>query len=81
MCSYLISIKDAKPTPYSIGILHSFVLLLSIFAMPISVLAAGNIKIAIDAEFGIPFSTSAQAVRNGERLHRLAGTQGWEGQA
>lgn len=30
--------------------------------------AAGNIKIAIDAEFGIPFSTSAQAVRNGAQV-------------
>lgn len=30
--------------------------------------AAGTIKIAIDAEFGIPFSTSAQAVRNGAQV-------------
>jgi branched-chain amino acid transport system substrate-binding protein len=68
MCNYLISIKDAKLIPESIGILHLFILLLSIFAMPVSVLAAGNIKIAIDAEFGIPFSTSAQAVRNGAQV-------------
>lgn len=30
--------------------------------------AAGSIKIAIDAEFGIPLSTSAQAVRNGAQV-------------
>ena len=36
--------------------------------MQVSALAAGNIKIAIDAEFGIPFSTSAQAVRNGAQV-------------
>lgn len=30
--------------------------------------AAGNIKIAIDAEFGIPNSTSAQAVRHGAQV-------------
>lgn len=30
--------------------------------------ASGNIKIAIDAEFGIPNSTSAQAVRTGAQL-------------
>lgn len=30
--------------------------------------AAGNIKVAIDAEFGIPSSTSAQAVRNGAQV-------------
>lgn len=35
-----------------------------IAALPTAV-AAANIKIAIDAEFGIPHSTSAQAVRNG----------------
>ena len=33
-----------------------------------SVWAAGHIKIAIDAEFGIPLSTSAQAVRNGAQV-------------
>lgn len=33
-----------------------------------SAFAAGNIKIGIDAEFGIPNSTSAQAVRNGAQV-------------
>lgn len=31
-------------------------------------LAAGTIKIAIDGEFGIPFSTSAQAIRQGAQV-------------
>lgn len=50
------------------NLLKSLVLLASIFVAPASSLATGNIKIAIDAEFGIPFSTSAQAVRNGAQV-------------
>lgn len=45
--------------------LISFVLALALLVVTATVSAAGNIKIAIDAEFGIPNSTSAQAVRNG----------------
>ena len=48
--------------------LRSFVFSVSLLAMQVSALAAANIKIAIDAEFGIPFSTSAQAVRNGAQV-------------
>lgn len=50
------------------NLLRSLVLLASILTIPASSLATGNIKIAIDAEFGIPFSTSAQAVRNGAQV-------------
>lgn len=48
--------------------LRSFVLLVSILVSSAAAIAAGNIKIAIDAEFGIPGSTSAQAVRNGAQV-------------
>lgn len=51
-----------------LNFLRPLVFLTSIFALPASALAAGNIKIAIDAEFGIPLSTSAQAVRNGAQV-------------
>jgi branched-chain amino acid transport system substrate-binding protein len=43
-------------------------LLASFFLTYASAFAAGNIKIAIDAEFGIPLSTSAQAIRNGAQV-------------
>ena len=43
-------------------------LLTSLFAVQGAAHAADNIKIAIDAEFGIPFSTSAQAIRNGAQV-------------
>jgi len=46
----------------------SFLLTSVLLALSASTLAAGNIKIAIDAEFGIPHSTSAQAVRTGAQL-------------
>ncbi|MDI1246752.1 MAG: ABC transporter substrate-binding protein [Rhodoferax sp.] len=46
----------------------SFFLLSVLLVLSASALAAGNIKIAIDAEFGIPNSTSAQAVRTGAQL-------------
>ena len=42
--------------------------LLLVSGFGFSAFAAGNIKIAIDAEFGIPNSTSAQAVRNGAQV-------------
>ena len=44
------------------------VLLASLLCAHSVALAAGTIKIAIDAEFSIPFSTSAQAVRNGAQV-------------
>ncbi len=50
------------------NLLRWIVLLAGLFAVPAPLLAAGNIKIAVDAEFGIPFSTSAQAVRNGAQV-------------
>lgn len=46
----------------------SFLLLAVMVAAAATAHAAGNIKIAIDAEFGIPNSTSAQAVRNGAQV-------------
>lgn len=46
----------------------SFLLLAVMVAATAAAHAAGNIKIAIDAEFGIPNSTSAQAVRNGAQV-------------
>ena len=48
--------------------LRSRLLLIGLLGAHLSVLAAGNIKIAIDAEFGVPSSTSAQAVRNGAQV-------------
>ena len=48
--------------------LRSFVLLVAMAASNTTALASGNIKIGIDAEFGIPYSTSAQAVRNGAQV-------------
>ena len=48
--------------------LKSSLLIIGLLGAHLSVLAAGNIKIAIDAEFGIPSSTSAQAVRNGAQV-------------
>lgn len=47
---------------------RSLFLLISCLAAHATAFAAGNIKIAIDAEFGIPNSTSAQAVRNGAQV-------------
>jgi len=46
----------------------SSVLAIGLLGAHLGVSAAGNIKIAIDAEFGIPLSTSAQAVRNGAQV-------------
>ena len=48
--------------------LRSRLLTMGLLGAHLSVLAAGNIKIAIDAEFGVPSSTSAQAVRNGAQV-------------
>ncbi|MDO9144872.1 ABC transporter substrate-binding protein [Rhodoferax sp.] len=48
--------------------LISFVLALALLFVTAIASAAGNIKIAIDAEFGIPNSTSAQAVRHGAQV-------------
>lgn len=48
--------------------LKSSLLIIGLLGAHLSVLAAGNIKIAVDAEFGIPLSTSAQAVRNGAQV-------------
>lgn len=48
--------------------LRSFALLVAMVAFSGTALATGPIKIAIDAEFGIPNSTSAQAVRNGAQV-------------
>lgn len=45
---------------------RSLIFLLSCCAA--QVFAASTIKIAIDAEFGIPYATSAQAVRNGAQV-------------
>lgn len=39
-----------------------------LLALSVTSFAAGTIKIAIDAEFGIPNSTSAQAVRTGAQI-------------
>lgn len=47
---------------------RSFVLLVAMVAAHAAAFAAANIKIAIDAEFGIPNSTSAQAVRTGAQV-------------
>lgn len=47
---------------------RSLLLCVSILAAHASAFAAGSIKIAIDAEFGIPNSTSAQAVRFGAQV-------------
>jgi branched-chain amino acid transport system substrate-binding protein len=41
---------------------------MAVLALPATASAVGNIKIAIDAEFGIPNSTSAQAVRTGAQV-------------
>jgi len=46
----------------------SSLLIVGLLGLQLSVWAAGNIKIAVDAEFGIPLSTSAQAVRNGAQV-------------
>jgi branched-chain amino acid transport system substrate-binding protein len=48
--------------------LKSSLLIVGLLGAHLNVLAAGNIKIAVDAEFGIPLSTSAQAVRNGAQV-------------
>lgn len=47
---------------------RNFLLLASLLCVHHIALAASPIKIAIDAEFGIPFSTSAQAIRNGAQV-------------
>lgn len=47
---------------------RSFVLLAAMAAAHTTAFAAANIKIAIDAEFGVPNSTSAQAVRTGAQV-------------
>lgn len=44
------------------------VLAVALMAVTATAFAAGTIKIAIDAEFGIPNSTSAQAVRTGAQV-------------
>lgn len=49
-------------------ILKSFILFTSLLVAHATAFSAGNIKIAIDAEFGIPYSTSAQAVRAGAQV-------------
>ena len=46
----------------------SGLLLGALLGAHLSAWAAGNIKIAVDAEFGIPLSTSAQAVRDGAQV-------------
>jgi branched-chain amino acid transport system substrate-binding protein len=43
-------------------------LIVGLLGVHLRAVAAGNIKIAVDAEFGIPLSTSAQAVRNGAQV-------------
>ena len=48
--------------------LKSGLLLVALLGAHLSAWAAGNIKIAVDAEFGIPLSTSAQAVRDGAQV-------------
>lgn len=48
--------------------LSSLLLAMALAALSATASAAGNIKIAIDAEFGIPNSTSAQAVRHGAQV-------------
>jgi len=48
--------------------LKSSLLTVALLTSHITVWAVSNIKIAVDAEFGIPFSTSAQAVRNGAQV-------------
>lgn len=48
--------------------MKSTLLAMALLTSHITLWAAGNIKIAVDAEFGIPFSTSAQAVRNGAQV-------------
>lgn len=48
--------------------LSSLILLAAMVAAHAAAFAATNIKIAIDAEFGIPNSTSAQAVRTGAQV-------------
>lgn len=47
---------------------RSFLMTSALWALSATAFAAGNIKIAIDAEFGIPNSTSAQAVRTGAQV-------------
>jgi branched-chain amino acid transport system substrate-binding protein len=47
---------------------RAILLLAGFVAAHATAFAAGNIKIAIDAEFGIPHSTSAQAVRTGAQV-------------
>lgn len=48
--------------------ISSFVLVVAMVAAHAAAYAVTNIKIAIDAEFGIPNSTSAQAVRTGAQV-------------
>jgi branched-chain amino acid transport system substrate-binding protein len=48
--------------------LRLFVPLMIMLACNGTALAAGSIKIAIDGEFGVPHSTSAQAIRNGAQI-------------
>jgi branched-chain amino acid transport system substrate-binding protein len=48
--------------------LGSLLLAMALATLSATAAAAGNIKIAIDAEFGIPNSTSAQAVRHGAQV-------------
>jgi branched-chain amino acid transport system substrate-binding protein len=47
---------------------RALILFVIFIAARATAFAAGNIKIAIDAEFGIPHSTSAQAVRTGAQV-------------
>ena len=48
--------------------IRSSLLLTLLLAPHGAAFAAGTLKIAIDAEFGIPNSTSAQAIRNGAQV-------------
>ncbi len=48
--------------------LGSLLLAMALATLSATAAAAGNIKIAIDAEFGIPNSTSAQTVRHGAQV-------------
>lgn len=48
--------------------LRALLFLVGLLAAAAGAFAAGNIKIAIDAEFGIPHSTSAQAIRQGAQV-------------
>lgn len=48
--------------------IKSGLLVVGLLGMHFAAQAAGTIKIAVDAEFGLPLSTSAQAVRHGAQV-------------